>query len=225
MTSPAEVRQAAIDVAQAAEADLRAVWASVSTLDAPRARDALLSVLPSLVDEHGVVAAAVAADYYDEARDEAGVPGSFRAVPADPAPIARLEALVRWGVDPLFAAEPDGAAALERLTSGTRRVVIDFQRETIVESVERDPKATGWRRVGRGGSCPFCSMLISRGGQYRSGSSASFRSHNHCKCVAVPSWDPNAAPVSSIAYVASKRERTDAERAAVRSYLRANYPA
>lgn len=222
-TSPAELRQAVADVAGASSTELRRLWSRLDTADADGVREALVEVVPALVDEHGTVAAALTADYYDEAREDARVSGRFRARPVDPAPSARVEAMVRWGVGPLFSEQPDPAAALERLSSGQERIVTDFQRETIVDSVERDPQARGWQRVGSGRACPFCSMLIGRGGVYRSGGTAAFRSHNNCRCVAVPSWDATAAPVSEIAYRASKRERTDADRAALRKYLRENF--
>src|SRR5690242_12439623 len=88
-------------------ADLGLVWREVSTADA--AREALLDLLPSLAATYGAAAATLGADWYDEMREAAEMPGRFRAIPAEPE-IERTGALARWGIAPLFSAKPDFSA-------------------------------------------------------------------------------------------------------------------
>jgi hypothetical protein len=69
------------------------LWRQVS--DAVTAREMLRDILPALVDTYGQAAGALAADWYDEARDEAGVRGRFRALVAD-VPDPGADALAGW---------------------------------------------------------------------------------------------------------------------------------
>lgn len=219
--SAAEQRQAVADLTVLASRELWSVWSQVRDLPPEQVRDALMDVLPLLGDEYGFAAATVAADYYETARERAGARGRFRPiVPAGP-DRARWEALARWGVDPLFHEYPNPAAALERVEGGLGRTVADQHRGTIVESSVNDPAAQGWMRVGSGDTCDFCRMLIDRGGVYTQ-RGAIFKSHDHCNCVAAPSWEP-ARTVHPIAFTASRRTSSAADRASVRDHLREHY--
>lgn len=199
--------------------DLRRLLTVVAGADAVLVRDALLEALPPLADSYSDMAAALAADYYDEAREQAEVRGRFRAEPAPLPGAARYEALVRWGVDPLFGRQ-DRAAALGRLAGGLQRVVADASRETIVRSAVRDPQAAGWQRVTDGNACKFCRMLADRGAVYRE-ATVRFASHDDCGCTAAPAFDPGRS-VQVNAYRASKRQPSEADRARVREYLARN---
>jgi hypothetical protein len=112
--------------------------------------------------------------------------GRFRAIPAEPE-IDRTDALARWGVGPLFSAEPDFAAAKTLVAGGFQRLVSDADRHTIARSSVADPRAKGWMRVGSGSSCGFCQMLLGRGAVYTE-ATADFESHDHCNCSAAPEW-------------------------------------
>lgn len=211
MASPAEAREALTGLTRLAAADLARMWVPIAAAPPVAVRDALIDVLPALADEYGTAAAALAADWYDELRAEAGVPGRFYAVQAPLPGMARFEALARWGVDPLFAASPDAAAALTRITGGMQRTIADMHRLTVTESSLQDPQAAGWRRVGEGASCGFCNMLIGRGAVY-SDKTVTFKSHDHCNCAASPAWDPGRK-VSTQAFQASKRRKPGDEAA------------
>lgn len=184
MPSTLELREGVNGLALIATADLDALWREVAT--AEQAREALQDVLPALVAAYGAGAATFAADWYDESRDEAGAHGRFRAVPADVGDTG-AEVLARWGVGPLFAAEPDWAAARTLVAGGLQRRIADQARATVTGSSLLDPAAVGWRRVGDGDSCSFCSMLLGRGAVYTS-QTVKFRSHDHCGCSAAPEW-------------------------------------
>lgn len=215
MPTAAELRQATIDLSTLAAADLRRLWREVDTAEA--ARDALIDVLPALIDTYGLAASAVAADWYDELRDELEIPGRFTAVPVEPRPETG-ESLAKWAVDPLFQPEPDWHRAQVLVEGGLQLRIAGVVRDTVTGSSVRDPQAQGWQRAGLG-SCPFCAMLIGRGAVY-SQATAGFASHDNCKCVAVPAFNGHPVPVKP--YTPSSRTITDADRARVREYLAAN---
>lgn len=209
MTSAAEQRQAVADLSGLAAGDLAAVWPELAVLSVEDARDGLIDVLPVLGETYGSAAAALAADWFDEAREQAGVSGRFSPILAPQVASARWVALARWGVDPLLGAEPNSAAALTRIVGGLQRTIADQHRATITDSAIADPKAAGWRRVGVGDSCGFCRMLIDRHGAVYTEASVQFKSHDNCRCVASPSWAPNVRKVIGIPYQASRKNRSD----------------
>lgn len=198
----AELRQALIGVRALVERDLTAFFTSLN-LDRPEsARDQLLEFVPLLVSQYGEVAASFAADWYDEMRDAEGMPGRFRAETQDSPYEDATEGLVRRAAGALFTESP--VDALVALTASAGKYALAAGRETITAATDRDPRASGWKRVTRSGSCRFCRMLAQRGAVYKE-SSAFFASHGDCNCAAVPSWDQSAPEVDVFAYEASAR--------------------
>lgn len=212
MAQPAsEAREALIGLTAITQDELRTVLEELRRmgLSADQARDALLDLLPGLAGEYHMAASALAADWFDDVREAAEVRGVFVAEPVPPPESARWEALVRWGVDPLYAAEPDWVTTFTKLVGGLQRGVADGHRLTVVENSRRDPQAAGWRRVGVGDNCGFCRMLIDRGAVYTD-DTATFRSHDHCNCAASPAYDDRVVKVSREPYRQSlQRPRTD----------------
>lgn len=167
-----------------AEGDLRVLFREFTTAEG--ARDGLLDVLPRLVSLYGSAAATLGADWYDDLRDLAGVRGRFTAIPAELPDRGRMDALARWGVGPLFQAEPDFPTTLVKVTGGLQRIIANADRQTIQQSSVEDRRARGWARAGTG-RCDFCQMLIGRGAVYTE-ATADFETHDHCGCVAVPDF-------------------------------------
>ena len=192
--------------------DLRALWRQVST--AVEARQALEDVLPALVATYGAASATVAADWYDELRDELNVSRRFSAIPAEVDPGGAV-ALARWGVGPLLEGEPDWRRAQTMIDGGLQLRIANAARETVRFSSIEDPSAQGWQRQASGG-CEFCQMLASRGVVY-SEASADFASHDHCRCFAVPAFKGRARAVKP--YTPSERDISDADRARVREWI------
>lgn len=108
------------------------------------------------------------------------------------------------------------STALTAVLGSSLRHALDGGREVIEESVAADPRAVGWRRVGDGSSCRFCRMLIGRGEVYTAGS-ATFAAHDHCGCTAEPAFGGERASV--VQFAASKRRKSEADRARVREHL------
>jgi hypothetical protein len=163
-----------------AAGDLDVIWREVST--AALAAEALNDVLPALVATYGSAAAALAADWYDELRDARGVAGRFSAIPAH-IPDPGTGALVGWATS-----QATDLTALQTLVvGGVQRRIVNFSRLTVTGSSIADPKAVGWRRVGDGSNCEFCSMLLGRGAVYTE-ATADFQAHDHCNCGAEPEF-------------------------------------
>jgi hypothetical protein len=177
--TPLTLRSNVASLARLAAVDLASTWRSV---DAPElAEAALRDVLPGLVDAYGAAAATVAANWYDDLRDEREVRGRFRAIPAAIAETG-TQALIGWA-----AAEATDLAAFKTLVEGgTQRRIANFARQTVTGSSVADPQARGWQRTGAG-DCDFCAMLIGRGAVYTE-ASVDFPAHDHCNCGAEPAW-------------------------------------
>lgn len=160
-------------------ADLTVVWREVER--AADAGKALHDILPALIEQYGLAAGTIAAEWYDELRAKRGIGGSFTAIPAD-IPDVGAHALVGWALD----TATDYTAFQTLVLGGSQRRVANFARQTVTVSSTIDPKARGWQRVGVG-ECDFCQMLIGRGAVY-SEATADFQSHDHCHCYAEPAW-------------------------------------
>lgn len=212
MPTPTELRNAVEDLHTLAADDLRGLWRQVT--NAEEAREALEDVLPLLVRTYGLAAGTVAADWYDDLRDELNVSGRFSAiVPA--VDDQGADVLARWGIAPLFGEEPDWTRAQVLVEGGLQRRIANGARETVRLSSIEDPQAQGWQRVASGG-CSFCQLLAGRGTVY-SEASADFASHDNCRCFATASFKGHPKPVQP--YTPSSRDVTDADRARVREYL------
>lgn len=215
-TTPApasDLRYGVAELSRLADGDLDALWRDISTAD--EARDALSDVLPSLIEVYGVAAAALAADWYSDARERAAVRGAFSPVLANVKPQGGVS-LAKWAVGPMYQAEPDILRTRTIVRGGLQLRIADAARYTVAGSAVADPSAQGWQRAGDGNSCAFCLMLISRAAVYRE-SSADFASHDHCGCMAVPAWSGEPVPVKP--YTPSARQITDADRARVKAWI------
>lgn len=188
-------QQALGDLTTLAQRDLLAFWRTLDHGDAAAVLAALEDVLPDLIATYGTAAAALAADWYDDLRDQAAPDGTFVAAPADPAPAERAAVLARWAVGPLFGAEPDAGLALSRLAGGVQRTVAGTDRATIESNIDADPASPRYARHASANACAFCALVATRGPVYRSEASAGAKYHDHCHCIAVPDWgDFEAAP-------------------------------
>lgn len=212
MPTATELRTSINELAAVAAGDLRSLWRSVTNAD--QAKEALEDLLPLLVQTYGLAASALAADWYDELRDELNIDGRFFAI-VDEVDDQGADVLARWAVEPLYATEPDWNAAKVLVEGGLQRRIANASRQVVRLSSIEDPAAQGWQRSTSGG-CNFCQMLASRGAVY-SERSADFASHDHCGCVAVPAFNGWPKPVKP--FTPSTRDVSDADRARVRRFM------
>lgn len=185
------------DVRTLAVRDLEQLWRSLRLDDPMEVRQALEDLLPDLTTGYGELAATVAADIYDEMRAESNAPGSFTPVLAGSYAIEAVRANARWAIGPLFSSRPDPDAALSRLAGEVDRMSLQPGRETIAESVRRDPAKPRWARVPTGPeTCAWCLSLASRGAIYRSRETAggAWDWHRDCDCTPTPFWPKDPYP-------------------------------
>lgn len=209
-----------------AKLDLSEFFWSFAGADPVELKQAMLTMYPEFVATYGDMAAVVAADIFEEMRGEAGVRGVHDVRLASPASVEQAERSARWAVQPAFADDWD--LALTQLTGAAERLIRAPGRETIAGNSLEDPRAAGYKRLTRAGSCEFCRMLSDRGAVYMKGT-AYFAAHDRCQCEVVPSWERDARPVGVAQYRASERtsdmseKQLAAHRARVRAYFSEHY--
>jgi hypothetical protein len=133
----------------------------------------------------------------------------------------KIRRAIAWSAEPLF--EGDEVLAGARLAEVVQLDTARPFRQTVLENRRRDPEAVGWRRVTSGG-CKLCRMLADRGAVYRH-DTARFAAHPSCHCGAEPVFGANdtGETASVMQYVASRRNRTAAQKADLRAYLDTYY--
>lgn len=177
----------------------------------------ILETGTAVVGYYSEGSAALASDFYDEARSEAGAAGRFVAEPIILDRVVKVRRGLAWAAEPLAA--EDAPAALGRLTEIVRSEVVRPYRDTVTTNRLRDPQSAGWVRVASSSSCGFCKALAARGAVYRE-ASAQFAAHDSCSCTAAPVFKGGElGPEASVMqYMASKRRRTPAERERIREW-------
>ncbi len=213
MPTPEEARRALVLVTSSA------VSAATRLLsDRQTARETLLGAAPLIVERFSDGTSALAADHYDDLREEAGAPGTFAAEPVVRLREEKIRTGVLWSTEPLYRPEPDDGLSVERLAQVIQLEAARPFRDTITTNTSRDPASIGWRRE-TGDGCRFCRMLAGRGAVYKE-ATARFASHPHCHCTAVPAFEGYDGPEASVVqYVASQRKRTPADRQRVRDFM------
>lgn len=214
MSTSSQYRSGIRALSSLAQKDIDVIFREVS--NAALVREALADVLPGLIETYGMAAATLAADWYDDLREQKGVKKAFEAIPAEVG-AGGADALAGYAISPLFGANPDASTARSLLAGGLQRRIADAGRLTIMESSLADPSASGWQRETDGNACAFCEMLAGRGSVY-SEAGADFASHDACGCSAVPAFDGQPKLVKP--YTPSSRNISDADRVRVREYLR-----
>ncbi|WP_158252561.1 hypothetical protein [Cryobacterium sp. Y57] len=173
-----------------ARRDLTTFWAALNVQGSPiLVRDALLDFFPELIAAYGDAAALLAADFYDELRDVPASAARFTATLAAAPDSAQATAAARWGLGPLFTADPDPVQALLNLSGVAQRLVLQSGRDTISSAAFRDPVRTAYARVPTGPTtCKWCVMLASRGAIYANAKEAGEGNsyHGDCDCVPTP---------------------------------------
>lgn len=130
-------------------------------------------VYAAAVDPHLNASSLITAEWYDSLSD-----APFAVEPVSPADVETLRYKVSWA-----ATEPDPPQAL---ADATNRLVFGASRDTVVDNAERE--GVRYARHASEDACPWCSILAIRGPVYHSADTAT-KSHDQCKCVAVPVRD------------------------------------
>lgn len=186
-------------------------------------RAALLEAVPEIVGYYSAGAAALAADFFDDERERQSAPNRFLAEPIVVDRAVKIRRYVAWASEPLFG--DDLASSIGRLSGVVQLETARPYRDTILENRRRDPAAVGWQRIARSSGCQLCRMLADKGAVYRK-ETARFAAHGHCQCTAQPVFSSNdfGEEASAMQYMASKRNRTPAQKSQLREYLNLHYP-
>ena len=222
MTTAAQSRQALrLLTGTAVTASWRVLHSLTGTPEARRAD--LLDAVPAIIGHYSDGSSALAADFYDDERERAAARGRYTAAPVVADRVVKIRRGIAWSTEPLF------DDALNATVESRLAEVVQFEtarpyRDTITTNRQRDPEAVGWRRVTSGG-CKFCLMLADKGAIFRE-DTARFASHPNCHCGAQPVFRSNdtGETASVMQYVASSRNRTPAQKAALREYLNEHFP-
>lgn len=164
--------------AASSAAGAAAAGAALSSSDVVAATQGLLDTVPAVIADYQSASAALGADFFDDARTDAGIRGRFRATPADLRDDARQEILVRWATQPLRPANmptdadllladdqvavPDLDAALQRLIGGSFRQALEPARRTVADAAGLDPAKARWVREAKPDACAFCRVMATR---------------------------------------------------------------
>jgi hypothetical protein len=193
MPTAADLRRDVAQLVTFANEDLDQVWRSLTSAD--QARRELEQLLPHLIQTYGVAASTVAANWYDELRDEMAVAGSYTSLTAEFKHAAVGEVLARWALGPLFGPPSKNAwpDALTLTQGGLQRHITDQARDTVRVSAVEDPQSEGWMRDAAGG-CGFC-QAIAGSAVVHDQATLDFAGHDHCQCHAVPAFVDRPRPV------------------------------
>jgi len=190
------LRTATSRIVQLAQQEL-AGWFSGFDVSTPeRVRDALLEVVPVLVDQFGDVAATAAAEWYEQVR-RAQVGGEFYAQPGDLPDVDAVRGSVRWAAGELWGDDP--LHTLDRLNGAIQRHISYSSRETVARNAFVDPARPRAARVPSGTvTCAWCLMLASRGFVYHTKQMAGAGGndyHDDCDCAVIMSFDRDRAHI------------------------------
>jgi hypothetical protein len=175
-------------------ADILAVWSQLNLQDVRSSWPALQTAVAALIQNRYSRAVTLGQSYYQQARQAAGVPGAAELATPDPPGddliSATLDATGPYGMLGRIKAGQQVAQAMENsgviMAGAGQRLITNGARQAVLQSVDADKRAVAWMRVTSSNPCAFCAMLASRGGVYRTETSASFEAHSHCMCVAAP---------------------------------------
>ncbi|GGX63264.1 VG15 protein [Streptomyces hiroshimensis] len=175
----------------------------------PEAERAWSATVTRLIHKYGLASAELAAGYYEEARQAAGVTRSFTvpvAEPPHPTQINAARKALRASAAPRPDGGEDGPEAVEgwrvtqrdREVAAAQRLAAQAGRRTIEKAARADPEAVGWVRVTGGNACAFCALLAMRGLVFADRTRARRTAtgdpyHDRCACTAEPVFRGRAA--------------------------------
>ena len=182
-------------------------------------RAALLNGVPAIISAFSEGSAALAVDFYEEEREQAGVnERTFVTQFVVNDRTVKIRRGVAWAADPLFSDDDETANA--RLAEVVQLETARPYRDTILTNRRNDPASVGWTRIPNPGACRFCRFLAAKGAIYKQ-STATFAAHSNCHCSAAPVFKggEHGPEATAEQYIASKRKRTPKEREQLRMWL------
>lgn len=182
----------------------------------------LLDAVPEVVGYYADGSAALAADFYDDARAAAGARGAYVATPVVLDRTEKIRRAVVWASEPI--ADDNVIDARDRFARIVTSEVARPYSDTILHNTHRDKQAVGWKRIAASDACGFCRMLADKGAIYRE-STALFAAHRGCTCTAAPAFvGGRIGPEANVMqYLGSRKSRSAKDRARLREYIATYY--
>lgn len=161
--------------------------------DVATIRNAVIAIMQPACGASSMLAARLAAEFYDGLRLRFGIDDGYRAEVDSLREPEATDGAVRAFADKLDDSIPNVSAfqqlCVDRIDYETRLAA----NKCVEFNAKNDPKRPRWARIPTGAeTCQFCIMLASRGFVYHSKETAS-HAHAHCDCRIVPSWDKSGA--------------------------------
>lgn len=173
MTTRADVdayARAVDDISVLAFGDIEALLDSLDDSDPIALREALLDLLPGVVEPYLGTSADLAAIWYEELRNQTERARWAAVTAGAEVNGGQIAAMTRRAMAPLFGKSDSTVFAL--LAGSVQRLIANAGRDTVRANVMRDRIRVGYARIPKAGCCAFCSMLASRGAVYNSAESA-----------------------------------------------------
>lgn len=169
-----------------------------------------------LVQQRYVDSIGLASGYLALFRTIEGVAGPLDAVTPPPIPSSVIDDSLRaTGLRGTLNARRAGLSVEAAARNGfvgaagaASTLVLTGGRQTILQTIARDPARPRWQRATSGRPCAFCAMLASRGPAFRSEASADFQAHDHCSCTPEPAYAGSRLPEASQGFREQWREAT-----------------
>lgn len=223
-TSPEVVRAQLATITAAAAADMAAQIARVPLEDR---LEALLEALGLIVPPYYDAAGLLAVSWYDELREAANPASAYLPdVIGDPTTDWIEREMAKFQADIEADLEAEMQRMLDEATALADKEIARGFRDSVLGNTRIDEDAIGWSRVARPGGCKFCVMLAGKGAVYRSESTAIFGAHPNCNCAARPEFrnGEHGPEADAMQYLASSKQRSPAQREALRDYLNTHFP-
>lgn len=185
--------------------DVISLWPQLNVSKFDDSWPGIRDLLKVLIGQRHQILSNYAVKYYNDFRAAEGASGVYYGHRVDVLPSVKLdESLDASGRGVYFGSLKNGKSefvakrqALTAVAGSSSRLVASGGRGTVEENVKADKQALGFARITKAKPCYFCAMLASRGFIYKSAKTAGDPRangklyHDHCSCVAVPSFFPD----------------------------------
>lgn len=147
-------------LATAVSGSVASLWSSLDPMASPTDLARFADALFAVSTQYAPASASLAGDYYRNVRREAGITQTLTLPPVQPLARPQIDAGVEWAMrerEESKATVADmQAAILADMQAATEKAVLDAGRDLVVQAVEGDENALGFRRVARPGACYWC---------------------------------------------------------------------
>lgn len=190
------------EIARQIKSAISRTWIGLGAMTVEGKRDALLDILPGLVNRYGQTAEAVAAEYFERTT---GVPATM----IDWDFTAQVQGSLRYSIGSAFSGRE--AEAVAGIAASMTRHALQHGRSTIYQSSRSTP-GVRFARAPDAKACDWCRIMASRGAVYLTEETAGGEGnsyHDDCGCVPVAIRDGDTLPYDADALYAEYKDAWD----------------